>query len=451
MKQLVCTLCEKSDIIKKDGVFVCQSCGVKYSLEEAKKMMGVTSPPKDTSPEVTPTTTTVSTVIAKNFRCNGCGTSLKIPQNARGIVTCPACKNECVMDNLIKNAEIAAKENINSGIPLTATPEEIHNQILRTLSNASKMIPLDLFDKIEVTREERHCVPAFLFECSAKAAFNYEVKTESFTLTERRFVVEWKPMNSNASISTPIVSPGEKNLQKEILTLCEKFDHKLLLDVECLVFPSDVITHSYNIPQTTSFNEHVQPMIDNLLRQNALKQLEKKKHRNFSMCGSFIQKEAMRIYLGVYRIVFEYNDQEYALWVSGDGQAGYCDTHPIDDERNKAYTKIESEKKALEKTTEPYPKGCFTSLIVAAIVLLLMIVEYPIWATIGLIIVILLIIVGRSQSKDLKKISQANEQLEVFKKEQRKVARQFISKGRPLKGIYETISPLVFVKKRPEC
>ena len=39
MKQLVCEMCGSSDIMKQDGVFVCQSCGMKYSVEEAKKMM----------------------------------------------------------------------------------------------------------------------------------------------------------------------------------------------------------------------------------------------------------------------------------------------------------------------------------------------------------------------------------------------------------------------------
>ena len=39
MKQLVCEMCGSSDILKQDGVFVCQSCGMKYSAEEAKKMM----------------------------------------------------------------------------------------------------------------------------------------------------------------------------------------------------------------------------------------------------------------------------------------------------------------------------------------------------------------------------------------------------------------------------
>lgn len=39
MKALVCEMCGSTDIVKQNGVFVCQSCGTKYSVEEAKKMM----------------------------------------------------------------------------------------------------------------------------------------------------------------------------------------------------------------------------------------------------------------------------------------------------------------------------------------------------------------------------------------------------------------------------
>lgn len=39
MKQLICEMCGSTDLMKQDGVFVCQSCGTKYSIEEAKKMM----------------------------------------------------------------------------------------------------------------------------------------------------------------------------------------------------------------------------------------------------------------------------------------------------------------------------------------------------------------------------------------------------------------------------
>ena len=39
MKQLTCEMCGGTNLIKDDGVFVCQNCGMKYSVEEAKKMM----------------------------------------------------------------------------------------------------------------------------------------------------------------------------------------------------------------------------------------------------------------------------------------------------------------------------------------------------------------------------------------------------------------------------
>lgn len=39
MKRLTCEMCGSNDLIKQEGSFVCQMCGCKYSVEEAKKMM----------------------------------------------------------------------------------------------------------------------------------------------------------------------------------------------------------------------------------------------------------------------------------------------------------------------------------------------------------------------------------------------------------------------------
>ena len=39
MKQLVCEMCGGTDLVKDAGVFTCQTCGCKYSVEEARKMM----------------------------------------------------------------------------------------------------------------------------------------------------------------------------------------------------------------------------------------------------------------------------------------------------------------------------------------------------------------------------------------------------------------------------
>lgn len=39
MKALVCEMCNSNDVVKQEGYFVCQNCGTKYSVEEARKIM----------------------------------------------------------------------------------------------------------------------------------------------------------------------------------------------------------------------------------------------------------------------------------------------------------------------------------------------------------------------------------------------------------------------------
>lgn len=39
MKAMTCEMCNSNELVKQDGMFVCQSCGTKYSIEEAKKLM----------------------------------------------------------------------------------------------------------------------------------------------------------------------------------------------------------------------------------------------------------------------------------------------------------------------------------------------------------------------------------------------------------------------------
>lgn len=39
MKALVCEMCGSQDLVKTDGMYVCQNCGTKYTVEDAKKMM----------------------------------------------------------------------------------------------------------------------------------------------------------------------------------------------------------------------------------------------------------------------------------------------------------------------------------------------------------------------------------------------------------------------------
>ena len=39
MKKIICELCEGMEFTKEGGMFVCNSCGTKYTAEEARGMM----------------------------------------------------------------------------------------------------------------------------------------------------------------------------------------------------------------------------------------------------------------------------------------------------------------------------------------------------------------------------------------------------------------------------
>ena len=40
MKAMVCEMCQSNDLVKQDGMYVCQYCGTKYTVEEARKLLG---------------------------------------------------------------------------------------------------------------------------------------------------------------------------------------------------------------------------------------------------------------------------------------------------------------------------------------------------------------------------------------------------------------------------
>ena len=317
-----------------------------------------------------------ATVTAKSFTCNACGTPLKIPKNSKGHVQCPSCRNDCVLEGLAKNAEIAAKENITGGIPLTASPTTLHRQLVSALC-ASPDTPLDAFDKIEVLREERYCVPAYLFDCNGTTSFTYDKgveKEETYTVdrgdrveVRTKYRTEWYPQSGNANVMKMIFAPGNKERAQEIQQLYGQGDaaqlSNQLMDIEELNFPPDVETLAFNLPQNVAFSEHVAPQIEKMLEKKARDSVTGTA-RNFITSGSRIDKDVKRIFLGLYRVVYRYGDKEYSMWATGEGKKITQDKQPFDQQRQK----IHDQKLAAVKSIPPnYTGGLTFGLVACAI------------------------------------------------------------------------------------
>jgi uncharacterized Zn finger protein (UPF0148 family) len=426
------------------------------------------SEPVASSPPAVPVAVNSASVYAKDFRCNGCGTPLKIPKNSRGHVVCPACRNECVIEGLVKNAEIAAKENINCGVSLNATPATLHHQLV-SLFLGCPYVPLDVFDKIEVVREERHCVPAYIFYCNATASFTYESGTEvvsrvskggKITYTQEYTDTQWHGQNGSVSDSLTMLAPGNKLLAESVMELYSNFDFNRMTDVEELEFPPDTDTHKSNLTFPVAFNEYVQPRVEKMLEKKATDTLSGRMIRNLSMGGSNIQKETVRAFLGVYRVVYKYDGQEYSMWATGDGQKVYHDSVPIDFQRKSVYEKKKRKsayvkKKGLcqEKDLELIPsKGCCGLGCGFIVCLLAAPFTYGI-SLIGAIICCVLFYKNETQVREHneqvrehnerqkkghnEQLAQAKADLAVFETQQSDVLQRMRGGRKALRGIYE--------------
>ena len=476
--------CENCGKQLNDGVKFCGGCGASIGgnatptcancskeLEADQKFcdrcgttVGGVSVPAQKPAQPAPIAVNTTTIMAKNFRCSSCGNSLEIPKNARGQVKCPYCKNECLLDGIVKNAEIAAKQNIESGIPLSASPTKLHGIIVSVLSKSPNM-PLDIFEKVEVIREEHYCVPAYCFHCNGTESFNYEVgnkRAQTYTVdrgdsTEvyEKTRLEWAPSSGTASVRQTIFASGNKKLIKQLQSLYADLNPKKLVDIEELIFPADVDTLNADFPQTAAFNEFAVPLIEKALKKKAEEAISEQTTTGLTLGGSNIQKDTVRIFLGIYRIVFKYDDKEYSVWVNGDGSRWYWNEGlPEDVNRQNEYEQLQKALAEKEQALESIPLntgwltfGMWACIIGVIIFLMGGIAVISVISLAGAILFWYLRSEKKKEYNALKEqtannlgILQTKKDIGVFEAQLPTVIHQFKEQKKTLRGIYEKVS-----------
>lgn len=378
----------------------------------------------------------MSTMQVRDFHCNNCGAPLEIPKNSKGKVICPSCKTECIIEGLVKNAEIQAKENINSGIPLFADKAQLNQSLVQLFTNSSDR-PLDLLEKAVVLKEEHFCVPAYLYYCNGMASFTYEAGNQrehktaidlgDKTRVEKEQYTEWTQMSSSASTTATLIASGNREYGSIIKGLYMTLDPNLLVDVEELDYPYDVQTLAYNLPQSAAFNEYVKPYMDDLLEQKAIDSLNGKTYRNITMGGSNVQKdEIIRVFLGLYHIVYQYNGKNYSVYLTGDGRNYMYDDVPIDSERQRALQEKQT-------SMENLPKERKWLLIVAIVCAVAALFTNGI-SLIGTVVCIVFYV--KSKKDRESKRSAIQSEIDAFVGQVDSAKQIFLQKGQPLNGIY---------------
>jgi hypothetical protein len=370
-----------------------------------------------------------------------------------------------VIEGLVKNAEMADKENINSGFPLFASKAELHRKFVSLLAETPGM-PLDVFEKGEVVREEHCCIPSYLFYCNGTASYTYEagnvrqhktaIDLGDKTRVETENYMEWTQMSGTANASATVFASGNRQAAPQIKRLYMFLDPNKLVVFDELDFPPDVITYDYNLPQAASFNEYIKPHVEALLHEQAEQSLEDKTARNLSMSGgSRIDKdEIVRVFLGLYRVVFKYGSKEYSVWITGDGEKTFIEELPVDRERQKALDEAkQAQEKSIAALTVP-KTGLLTFGLVVCIIVGGIFTLNMFFGGSGTSFLIALpflagaISCGTARSK--KRKSYSTQQTEIETKYQKEVAeieaqavnvvQQFKQQKKALRGIYEEVS-----------
>lgn len=366
----------------------------------------------------------------KSFRCTNCGAPLEVPKGHGGKVTCPYCKTVCVIEEFTQNAQIKEKNNINSGLPLTVPQEQLHTLILKELTMDPAM-PLDVLENVTVQKEEHLCIPAYVFYCNAMGSFTYEAGNERERVVDKKkeTYTEWSQMSSMTSATHTVVVSGSKEQEELVEALYSELSPSCLVDVESLDFPADTESFSYDLPEVAAFSQYAKPVVEKQLQKQAEQQVAGQQTRNFNMGGVNVQKDsAVRILLGVYHLVYTYQDQTYEIYVSADGSRHIASGHPVDASRKLAYETLQKELKDLEGG------GC--AMMTVGAIALLAGFAFPL----AFILAAILLVIGtRNMVKSNKAADAKKAEIQEFTAQRTTAINNFAQCGRPLNGIYANL------------
>lgn len=309
-------------------------------------------------------------------------------------------------------------------------------------------MPLDLLERVEIVKEEHLCVPAYLFYCNAMGNYTYDagnirehktaIDLGDKVRVEKERYVEWTQMSGSVSSSETLVASGNKQFTDVVKKLYMNCSPDSLVDIEELEYPADVNTFDYNMPQASAFNQLVRPEIENRLKQKAYDQLAGKRVRDLTIGSSSVQKdEIVRIFLGIYHIVYVYADKEYSLYISSTGKRSFYTEVPLDPKRVQFLREKTAAIKALKKPE-------MNALKIAAIVVLILAALQFVGNSRSFIVGILcaagagaIIYLHNKKSAEYKAAYGAlKHELDAFNAQADEAVKHFAQKDRALKGIY---------------
>ena len=372
---------------------------------------------------------------AQTLTCPNCGKALDMPANTRAKIFCPSCDSEVFLPpGLQKNNEIAAKDSINSAIPIRFSFTDVQ-RVFAEIVAENPTAPLDLLSKTTVSAERRVCVSSYLFQCSANVTYNCEVGNvreyqklvDGGKAIETGTRVEWSQMSSACSFNADVFCSGNKEMARAVALAYSNESTNSLEDIEEVSYDADVETYGFNEIQSNAFNNYVKPKVEGEASQRVMNSLQGRRVRNVSIDSCFINKDMVRVFLPVLIMNCNYSGEEYTLYSSATGSLVHVHGLPKDKAREDRYNALSS--------TVSKGDGSYVGSFVWAAILVALILYFGWWLWL-LVLPALLVWAGIAGVAKHGKYIEASSSLKAMKNESIAVANEFLRKGHPLQGVH---------------
>ncbi len=382
----------------------------------------------------------------KAYVCSNCGAALNLNKAAGNRVECSYCGTVNQLENMVKNNEILAKDNINSGVNLYASMSLRHKKVLDIIAS-EQASPLDVYQRATIVKEEHICVPMFLFMASGTGTYSYEIgyqrerqKIQGDSIVTERYT-EWSPVSSAVSCSETYFVCGNKDLKGVVDQFPDLMTVSDLIDIEDLELPADVQMNKFNYPQATAFENDVKPRAEALLKANAENSIRNQNTRNGHISSNVRIDTVQRVYLTLYRITVQYGEKLMTVWLDYKGRYSRYDQTFVDPMRK---SQIDAQN-AVINSIKPKGKGLWIALIIVSVILILICLclngALKLLALLPVAGIVFPIIKMVNNNKDYNaKISAEREKLEEILKPFTMATRAFIEKQVALNGIYQSVT-----------
>jgi hypothetical protein len=148
------------------------------------------------------------------------------------------------------------------------------------------------------------------------------------------------------------------------------------------------------------------------------------------MGGASIQKDTVRVFLGLYHVVFKYNNEEYSVWFTGDGEKAFSERLPEDIQRKNILSELLRKRESIQLKTGGLKFGMYACIIGALFT-----------KGISLIGAIIFAVLRFKKKKEYQaKLDLAQKEINEFEAQSINAVKQFQMQKKALRGIYEEVT-----------